>query len=95
MKRPGHSELLSEVDTVPKLILIIPASNAQPESIVSGLKRVKTYLRNSMSQERLNHIMLMNVHQEKAENLSLPEIAQEFVWDSEHEKRRNDFGKFV
>ena len=48
-----------------------------------------------MSQERLNHIMLMNVHQEKAENLSLPEIAQEFVWDSEHEKRRNDFGKFV
>ena len=47
-----------------------------------------------MSQERLNHIMLMNVHQEKAENLSLPEIAQEFVWDSQYEKRKNDFGKF-
>ena len=63
MRRPGHSELLSEVDTVLKLILIIPASNAQPERIFSGLKRVKTYLRNSMLQERLNHIMLMNVHQ--------------------------------
>ena len=48
-----------------------------------------------MSQERLNHIMLMNVHQEKAENFSLPEIAQEFVRDSQYEKRKNDFGKFV
>ena len=34
MKWPGHSELLSELLTV----LIIPASNVQPERIFSGLK---------------------------------------------------------
>lgn len=31
---------------------------------------------------------LVYVHQEKVENLSLPEIAQEFIWDSQYEKKR-------
>ena len=39
--------------------------------------------------------MLMNFNQEKAENLSLPEKVQEFVWETQYEKRKNDFGKFV
>ena len=39
--------------------------------------------------------MLMNVHQEKAENLPLPEIAQEFVWESQYEKRKTYFVKLM
>ena len=83
MRRPGHSELLSEIST------------AQPEGILSGLKRVKTYLRNSMSQARLNHIMILNVRRENPPKKIFPEITQEFVWESQYGKRKNDFGKLV
>ena len=37
------SDFLSEVSTVLKLILILPATNAQAERIFSALKRIKTF----------------------------------------------------
>jgi hypothetical protein len=43
MRKPGYSELLSEVSIVLKLILVLPATNAQSERVFSGLKRIKTY----------------------------------------------------
>ena len=55
-------------------------------------KNCKTYLRNSIGQNRLNHLMLMNNHQEKAEK-SLTKIANSFVWESLYEKRKTDFEK--
>ena len=45
--------------------------------IVSALKRIKTYLRNSMTQSRLNHCMLLHIHKEKTENLDLCDIAKD------------------
>ena len=56
MRQPGHSELFSEVSTVLQLMLVMPSSNAECERKFSGLKRCKTYLRNSMGQNRLNHL---------------------------------------
>ena len=52
--------------------------NAECERKFSGSKNCKTYLRNSMGQNRLNHLMLMNNHQEKAEKSS-NKIAHSFV----------------
>ena len=95
MKKPGYSDLLSEVATVLKLILVLPATNAQSERVFSALKVVETYLRNTMGQARLNHIMMMYVQKEAAEKLSLAAVANEFA--AKGEKRRQDFGlnKFV
>ena len=50
---------------------------AECERKFSGSKNCKTYLRNSMGQNRLNHLKLMNNHQEKAEK-SLTKIAHSF-----------------
>ena len=44
------------------LILVMPATNAISERLFSALRRIKSYLRASMSQERLNHIMVLYVH---------------------------------
>ena len=95
MKKPGYSDLLSEVATVLKLILVLPATNAQSERVFSALKVVETYLRNTMGQARLNHILMMYVQKEAAEKLSLAAVANEFA--AKGEKRRQDFGlnKFV
>ena len=65
---------------------------AECERKFSGSKNCKTYLRNSMGQYRLNHLMLMNNHQEKAEK-SLTKIVHSFVWESLYEKRKTDFEK--
>ena len=62
MSKPGHFAILSEISTVLKLILVLPATDAPSERVFSSLKRIKTYLRNSMSRARLNHLML-NAHE--------------------------------
>ena len=93
MRQPGYSKLLSEVSKVLELLLLLPATNATAERGFSCLKRVKTYLRNSMTQQRLNHMMVMNIHHEIARSLDLKELANEFA--SKNERRLSDFGKFT
>ena len=83
MSKPGHFAILSEISTVLKLILVLPATDAPSERVFSSLKRIKTYLRNSMSQARLNH--LMNIHKEETDQMSLAEVAK-------LPQRREDFG---
>ena len=56
--------LLSEVILVMKLILVMPATNATSERSFSAMRRVKSYLRSTMTQERLNHLMLLHVHKD-------------------------------
>ena len=44
-----------------KLILTIPATSVSSERTFSSLKRIKTYLRNSQSQDRLSSLSLLNI----------------------------------
>ena len=37
-----------------------------------------------MSQDRLNHLMILHVHKELTDALDLKEVANEFVCGSEH-----------
>ena len=43
-----------------------------------------------LGEERLNNLMLLNIHQEETKNLSLEDVANEFA--SKNERRTNDFG---
>ena len=88
----AQRDLLSQVCIVLKLILIMPATNATSERSFSTLRRLKTYLRNTMGQERLNNLMILHVHKDITDTLNLKSIADEFVGDSEH--RIKIFGKF-
>ena len=45
--------------------LVSPSSNAESERNASSLRRIKTYLRSTMSQQRLNNLMVLHVHKEK------------------------------
>ena len=47
-------------------------------------RRVKTYLRSIMSQNRLNHLMMLAVYKEITDKLDLVECAKEFVSGNEH-----------
>ena len=63
---PAKKQLISEVCTVLKLILVMPASNATSEH---------SFLRSTMSQDRLNHLMILHVHKELTDALDLKEVA--------------------
>ena len=84
--------LFSEVVKVIRLILVAPATNASSERSFSALCLIKNYLRTTMSQARLNHLMVMHVHRNRCDNLSLEQCANDFCSSSEH--RKNLFGTF-
>ena len=82
---------LAEVQTLLQLILIKPATNATSERSFSGLKRIKTYLRSTMKQERLNSLMILHVQKERIDNLRLNQVATEFAAKGQ---RASIFGHF-
>ncbi|XP_060878267.1 52 kDa repressor of the inhibitor of the protein kinase-like [Metopolophium dirhodum] len=47
-----------------QVLATIPMSTATPERTFSSLKRLKTYLRNSTGETRLNGLALMSIHRE-------------------------------
>ena len=74
---------LTEVHKLLKLYLTIPVTTSSSERNFSALKRIKTYLRNSVTQQRLNHCMVLYIHQERTNALELNSIAEEFAQANE------------
>ena len=89
----AHKSFFSEVCRLAHLILVMPATNAVSERSFSAMRRLKSYLRSTMSQSRLNHVMLLSINQEKVDQLDIDVIADQFVQGSEHRLRH--FGKFA
>jgi len=85
----GASLLLPQVVRLVKLALVIPATSASAERSFSGLR----WLRSSMGQPRLNHLLLLHCHQDRLDQLDLRRVAQAFV--SANEKRSQFFWQFL
>lgn len=60
-----QKEYFSEVNKLLKLILVMPATNATSERSFSALRRLKTWLRTTLTQERLNWCMILHVHKNR------------------------------
>lgn len=90
---PAQRDLLSEVCTLLKLTLVMPATNAVSERSFSALRRVKSYLRSTMTQSRLNDLLVLHIHRDLTDKLNLIDVANEFIFGHEH--RQQIFGKFV
>ena len=88
---PAQRLLMAEAAKLVRLLMTVPATNAQSERMFSALRRIKTYLRATMKQDRLNHLMVMSVHKDKVDSLQWKTIASEFV--NGVEERVRVFGK--
>ena len=80
----GPNYSLVKLPSSQTFVSILPATNAFSECSFSAMRRIKTYLRSTTGQERLNHLMLLNFHKEKLDDLDLVFIANQFVSGSEH-----------
>ena len=56
------------------------------------MRKIKSYIRNSTGQERLNQLMTLSSYKEELDKLNLLEVANEFVTDNE--SRLRFFGQF-
>ena len=88
-----QADFYSEIIVLLKLYLVSPATNALGERSTSAMCRIKNCLRSAMSQERLNHSILLSIHKEKTDDINLKNIANVFCEASED--RRPTFGIFV
>ncbi|XP_049336876.1 uncharacterized protein LOC125802536 [Astyanax mexicanus] len=54
-------EVFSETVTLLKILITTPMTTAEAERCFSTLKRIKTFLRNSMTQDRLNALAMLSM----------------------------------
>ena len=69
-------------------LFVIPATSATSERSFSALRPVKSYLRTTMTQERLNNLMILHIHRDR--DVNLMEAVSEFV--SRNNERVKVFG---
>ena len=58
----AKTNMFPNIAVLLKTLLTLPVSNAEAERSFSALKRLKTYLRSTVGQERLNGLALLGVH---------------------------------
>ncbi|XP_039043648.1 zinc finger MYM-type protein 1-like [Hibiscus syriacus] len=71
-----------------RILLIVPLTVASAERSFSKLKLIKTYLRSSMSQERLNGLATLAIEKEMIGNIDVDVIINDFASQN---ARRNRF----
>ena len=85
--------LFSEVVKLIKIHFTVPVSTATAERSFSTLRRIKTYLRSTMTQERLNNVMILNGHNDRTDALDLTAVAKDF--SQANDRRRNFFWQLL
>ena len=81
--------MLSEVDKLLRLYFKFPVTSVTAERSFSSLRLIKTYLRSTMTAQRLNNLFLLYIHKRLTDSLDLVSVAKEFVT-----RCQNYFGKF-
>lgn len=74
-----YKEVFFELFKLCKIAVSIPVSTASCELSFSALKLVKTYLRSTMSDDRLSNLGVLSIESRRAKALSLDEFADLFA----------------
>lgn len=63
-------DTFKEITKLLKIIITTPMTTAEPERCFSSLKRIKSFLRNTMSQDRLNALAMLSIEKSLVSNIS-------------------------
>jgi hypothetical protein len=87
---PDMRAMFPQVEALLRLLLVNPASSAEAERSFSGLRRLKTYLRSTSGQQRLNNIAMCHIHSHILDDLNIDELVKQFI--SRKDNRMTTFG---
>ncbi|KAL4104368.1 hypothetical protein QTP88_019669 [Uroleucon formosanum] len=79
MKDDNLLDIYPYVNIALRMFLCVPASNTSAERSFSTLKRVKTYLRSLMNDNRLNSLAILNIESQFTTSLNYDEIIEDFA----------------
>jgi hypothetical protein len=88
LRASTHSSVYKALAT----LLVLPTTTASCERSFSRLRRLKTYLRSTMGQERLNSMIVATAHTDMLDSIDVHSVAKEFV--SLNDTRRKHYGSF-
>ena len=74
-----YKGMLSEVDKLLKMYRTFPVTSATAERAFSSLRRIKTFLRSTMTHCQLKNHFLLYVHANVMDVLDLSSIAKQFI----------------
>lgn len=83
---PEVCGLCDQMETVAQLLLVVSVSSAESERSFSSLRRLKTWLRSTMTQTCLNSVAVCHVHKDKQDGVTGGKIAEQFVSCEENSK---------
>jgi hypothetical protein len=81
--------MIPQVVTLIKLYLVCPASTATAERSFSQLRRLKTHLRTTMLQKRMNSLIILATYPELVDELCVKDLVNDFI--SRNDMRRQAF----
>lgn len=79
IKTTNSRDLFPHLWVALRVLLTIPVTIASAERSFSKLKLIKTYLRSTMAQERLNSLAILSIENDIAKNLDFKEILRTFA----------------
>ena len=86
---PSATQLIiPQITTLVKLIQVFPSTAAESERSFSSLRRIKTYLRSTMTQKRLSEVALCNMHQSYCDRVNISHIAKQFIRNTNSNERK-------
>ena len=80
--------MITEIITLCKLL----ASSAAGERSFTSARRLKTWLRSTMTQTRFSNLTILNTHKQRTDKLCLIDVANEF--SALNENLKSHFGTF-
>ena len=86
LQKPSQ-RMLPDVVKLIRLLLTLPVSSVAAERSFSALRRLKTWLRSTIGQERLNAVAICHVHRERIARVDLDCVAAAFVRLNSHRQK--------
>ncbi|XP_022168505.1 uncharacterized protein LOC111032465 [Myzus persicae] len=74
------------VDIALRILLCTPVTNCSTERSFSALKRIKSYLRSNIGEERLSALAIMNIESDITTTINYDDIIQKFAQDRARRK---------
>ena len=79
LKKVIEAEVYPNLYKLLKVALTLPVSSASCERSLSAMKRIKNWLRNSMSQEKFTNLSIIHIERQFSNNLCIEDVLNDFA----------------
>lgn len=86
LKENNFVDIYPYTDVVLRIILCTHVSNCSTESSFSTLKRIKSYLRSTIKEERLNALAIINIESEITMRINYDDTINQFAEQQSRKK---------